>query len=174
MTVKKTLPANTGKKAVVGGKPSAKPSGKVAVRGKAEQPSRLAKFESKYSKIPQRKHDPKQEFSVKIVAARAPVQVIGYLLKVEGDMLTVSHTKPRSSKPTVSLFKASDVIQFTGAIGERVEMTVMLQEVLKEVKRATLETRNGALVITDLQTHDVMTFNTSNTDGFTVRTSLID
>jgi hypothetical protein len=63
---------------------------------------------------------------------------------------------------------------YTGAVGERAQITVMSQEVVREIKRANVETRGSANVITNLDTGDVTVFNTSNTDGFEMQTELAE
>jgi hypothetical protein len=173
MSNQKKLPLTKGKAPVkaAGKVPAKAPATKVK---KAGQPSMLDKFESKLSKISLRKHNPKMELRVRIVAKRTAQHLQGYLLKIEGESFVFSHTKPRSSKQTVSIFPAKDVIMYTGAVGERAQITVMSQEVVREIKRANVETRGSANVITNLDTGDVTVFNTSNTDGFEMQTELAE
>ena len=166
-------------------KPSVKPSVKpkapaAAATGNKKVPAKkvgagsaLDKYESKLSRITTKKADPKLEYSVRIVA-QAPVEVLGRLLAVEGSIFQVAHLKPRSSKETVSLFKAEDVVFFTGAVGEHVKMTVIQRDVQFECKRARLSIKGDTVTITNSATNDTTVFNNNNTHGFTLETSLAD
>ena len=174
-TTQKKLPLTKGKapaKAPAGKVPAKAPATKV--KRSSGQPSMLDKFDSKLSKISVRKHNPKLELRVRILAKRTAQNFQGYLLKIEGESFTFSHTKPRSSKQTVSIFPAKDVVMYTGAIGERAQITVMTQEIVRDIKRANVETRGSGIVITNLDSGDVTVFNSVNTDGFELHTELAE
>lgn len=160
-------------------KPSVKPktpaasTGKKVPAKKVGAGSALDKHEGKLNRISTKKADPKMEYAVRIVA-KAPVEIIGRLLAAEGSILQVAHLKPRSSKETVSLFKAEDVVFFTGAVGESVKMTVIQRDVMFECKRARINIKGDTVTIINVASGDTTVFNNNNTHGFALETSLAD
>jgi hypothetical protein len=160
-------------------RPSVKPNvavkaaGKKVVAKKNVSGGMLEKYEGKLSKITTKKADPKTEFAVRIVA-HAPVELLGRLLSADGNIFQVAHLKPRSSKNTVSLIKADDVMFFTGAVGENVKMTVIQRDVMFECKRARITIKGDSVVITNSATGDTTVFNNNNKQGFVLETSLAD
>lgn len=146
-------------------KPSATPVKKVPAK-KAGVPAKknagssaLSKYDNKFDKLTMRqKQAGKILFDVKILAKSAVIGLPGYILSIDEKTLVLNHTKPRSSKETVSHIPMRDVVMFMGNVGERCFVYVRQNEVIREIKRATITSKNGAHTIVSSDSHDSFTF----------------
>lgn len=140
------------KKPVV--KTANKKSTDVAVRAR---PSRISKSLKKIDRLKTSPKASSVDFSVRLVAQNAPVQLAGIIISQNNTTTVVHHTKSGSSKELVSHVMTSSIVEQTGGIGMPSQLTYIGDLELMFIKSAKVKEHDGFVSITDNNTGDVST-----------------
>jgi hypothetical protein len=121
------------------------------------RPSRISKALKKVDRLKQTPKATSVDYSVRLVAQNAPIQLAGIIVSQTGTSTVVHHTKSGSSKELVSHIQTATIVEQTGGIGMPSQITYVGDHELLNIKSAKVTEHEGFLSIVDNNTGDVTT-----------------
>lgn len=98
------------------------------------------------------------------VFARAPVEIPGYLIEENNNYVALRHKRTNASKRTVvSRFNLQDVVEVFGAVGEVSSVTVMREELVREVVGSIISENANSIVIRTVSDETVKLIRNAST-----------